>query len=243
MRQDRQDELVSTTAIVAGAVAGIVVTALSLWLHSDELQVAPVTLDRGGITVEITFGDGREVSAAEAPAAPETSVRRPSVPHGWTDVRASARGPSAREWEAIGAFEPIESMTAREPGDEIVDRALAELSRYADDYRQNPNIQRLYLRALRVAEYHAMDAGDEVRAAALEARFGRHAAQALRYDGVVLEEMAMHVQKIGDSCVGVGEREAALRELATVLGTEAADLMLLSGEEAATRCTVAAGDR
>ena len=57
MRQDRQDELVSTTAIVAGAVAGIVVTAVSLWLHSDELRVAPVTLDRDAVTVEVTFGE------------------------------------------------------------------------------------------------------------------------------------------------------------------------------------------
>ena len=232
MRQDRQDELVSTSAIIAGAVAGVVVTAVSLWLHADELRVAPVTPDSPGISVEIIIGDDPAAPVAEAPAAEEADV--------WTDPRGPERGPTELEWDVIRAFKPIESMTADEPGNETVDLALTELVGYADDHPDNPYIQELYLKGLRIAHYYARDAGDEVRAALLGARFERHAAAAPEYEGVLLEAMAMRVQEVRQSCDGVSDLERVLHELAARLRTEAGDAVLLAGQRAAARCVAVA---
>lgn len=80
MREDRHDDLVSTTAIVAGTVAGVAVTVMSLLLAGDEsappasVTAEPAVIVRvearlpaDGVEQERIGVDAREQSPPEAP--------------------------------------------------------------------------------------------------------------------------------------------------------------------------------
>jgi hypothetical protein len=145
------------------------------------------------VTVAVTLAS-LWLSADEASAPPAETAE--TERHAFVDPRGPERGPDALEWDVVRAYKPIESMTAAEPGDAIVDRALAELRAYANEHTDDPYVQELYLKGLRVAMYHAAEAGVVIRAAALEARFHEHAARFGDYEGVLLESMRLAQQKL-----------------------------------------------
>lgn len=192
MRPERHDDLVSTTAIVAGAVVGIAVTLMSLWAAGDE------SLDRS-----------------------------------WTDPRAPERGPTELEWSAISTFKPIESMTVTEPGEPAVDAALDELRRVAEANPQNPFIQELYLKGLRVASYHSADGARRVD---LADRFEAHASRAIPHELVTLEEMRMILQVLERSCPGAEGELPRLRALSLRHPSEQTAELWIAGAEAVRGC-------
>ena len=108
----------------------------------------------------------------------------------WTDPRGPTRGPSAVEWEVVAAYKTIESITAASPPVSTVDQSLAHLESYAAAHPDNPYIQELYLKGLRVAAYYA----DMTRAATLRDRFEQHAALHPEYEGVLKERQRFEEQ-------------------------------------------------
>jgi len=213
MPENRRNDVVSMTAIVAGAVVGVVATAASLSLNAD-VSHAPVA-DPG----------------MEAEAVTEsTGVRA------WTDPRGPERGPDELEWEVIRTYKRIESMTATEPSRDEVDATLQVLRAYANRHSENPYIQELYLKGLRVAEYYAADLSDETRQAVLQARFRDHAARFPEYESVGLESMQMIAQRLGRGCEGIADAREELRRLAERFPSERADVMLNAAIDGSVVC-------
>ncbi len=171
---DRGDDL-AITAIVGGSVLGMLAT--SVWLG------VPLT------------HEGREpmvvIEAVELSQDAEDVV----VSEPFTDPRGPERGPTALEWEVIRTYKPIESMTATEPSRDVVDETLARLRGYANEHPENPYIQELYLKGLRVARYYAVDVNDMVRAATLDAVFASHAVRFMEYGLVAREAEWMDAQR------------------------------------------------
>jgi len=132
----------------------------------------------------------------------------------FSDPRGPERGPDDLEWQVIHTYKAIESMTAAEPSQEVVDRTLSELRTFANDHPDNPYIQELYLKGLRVAAYYAEEGGLEARTAALQARFLDHAARFMDYEMVVLESIRLRIQRLEQSCDNHAFEAAALRVLA-----------------------------
>ena len=184
VKQNKRDDLVSMTAIVAGTVVSVVVTIASL-IMSDEESLSPTAASSDGARIEA-----------------------------FTDPRGPERGPTALEWEVIRTYKAIESMTATEPSRQVVDETLTHLRAYANDHPENPYVQELYLKGLRVARYYSAVADDEVRSAALEARFVEHAVRFREYEGTALESMRLTIQRLEQSCDAVAVRSADLVELA-----------------------------
>jgi hypothetical protein len=175
------------TAIVAGTVVSVVVTIASMWMSGEEkLSPTSVSIDATEVSIDVT----------------ESEV--------FLDPRGPERGPSPLEWDVIRTYKAIESMTATAPSMEIVDETLDQLRTYANDHPENPYLQELYLKGLRVAGYYAVAEDDDVRAAVLEARFTEHAARFMGYDAVVLEYGRLIVQRLDQSC---DETVAHMREL------------------------------
>jgi len=183
-----RDDLVSMTAIVAGAVVSVVVTIGSMILSGDDESL------------DFTY-DVEELSAVEWIALEETVV---------LSEIGEELGPNPLEWAAIGTYKTIETMTASDPAAEDVDRALDQLGAYALDNPLNPFVQGLYLKALRVSEYHAMEAGDERRALWLQGRFDLFAPLVMRFDTVGLESIRFSIQRLERSCDGAEEEMARL---------------------------------
>ena len=184
MKLNTRDDLVSMTAIVAGTVVSVVVTIASL-IISDEETLAPPSASSDGARVEA-----------------------------FTDPRGPERGPTALEWEVIRTYKAIESMTATEPSRQVVDETLTRLRAHANDHPENPYIQELYLKGLRVAHYYSADVDDAARSATLEARFVEHAVRFMEYEGTALESMRLTIQRLQQSCDDVALRAADLVELA-----------------------------
>ncbi len=130
------------------------------------------------------------------------------------DPRGPERGPDDLEWQVIQTYKAIESMTASEPSREVVDRTLSELRDFANHHPENPYIQELYLKGLRVAAYYSEESGLEARTEALQARFLEHAAQFMSYEMVVLESIRLRIQRLGQSCDDHAFEAAAIRVLA-----------------------------
>ena len=109
MKEDARDDLVSMTAIVAGAVVSVVVTIGSM-IMSDE----------------------------RAPEVTPASIGQP-VRELVLDPRGPERGPTPVEWSVIQTYKTIESMTATEPTLDVVDQTLDELMSQAAQYPENPS--------------------------------------------------------------------------------------------------------
>jgi hypothetical protein len=116
--------------------------------------------------------------------------------------------------EAIGAPEKVAVATETDPPRRVVDQTLERLWVYAVQHPDNPYIQELYLKALRVAEYYAAEADDGVRASLLAQRFGRHAGEVERYRGAALERTRMLLQLLERSCLDAEEHTGELRRVA-----------------------------
>lgn len=225
VREDRRDDLVSTTAIVAGTVVGIAATVVSLWLSAEEAAPPEPPIEAEEVStlhdqLEVTIVVGPNVSTGEA----------------WTDPRGPERGPNELEWEVISTYKTIESMTSTEPGDDAVDRALVELGSFAKEHPESPFVQELHLKGLRVASYWAFDGGDLLRAAQLHGRFEVAAERAVQHDLTVRESMRMLAQRIGQRCDGAEANVRELRRLATLFPNEHTEAVLTAGVEAASGC-------
>ena len=195
------------TAIVAGTVVSVVVTIASL-IMTDEGSLSPTPASLDGARSEA-----------------------------FTDPRGPERGPTALEWEVIRTYKAIESMTANEPSQQVVDETLTRLRAYANDHPENPYIQELYLKGLRVAQYYSALANEEVRSATLEARFVEHAVRFMEYEGTALESMRLTIQRLEQSCDAVAVRAADLVELAQRFPDgEEIDSTLRYGLDAAAQC-------
>lgn len=158
MKLNRRDDLVSMTAIVAGAVVSVAVTIGSMILSGGD--------------------ESRDF------------------------MYATPVGMEAVEWEAIGTYKTIEAMTATYPTHEMVDQTLDALGTLALDNPSNGFVQGLYLKALRVSEYYAMEGGDERRALWLQGRFDLFAASVMRYERAGLESIHFITQRLERSCAG-----------------------------------------
>ena len=143
-----------------------------------------------------------------------TSEPANEVAEEFLDPRGPERGPDDLEWQVIQTYKAIESMTASEPSQEVVDRTLSELRDFANHNPENPYIQELYLKGLRVAAYYSEESGLEARTEALQARFLEHAAEFMAYEMVVLESIRMRIQRLGQSCANHAFEAAAIRVLA-----------------------------
>jgi len=170
------------TAIVAGAVVSVAVTIGSMILSGEDESV--------DFRYEL---DGESVTVVSE-VAPLTPML----------------GLSSLELGAIGTYKTIEGMTATYPSHEVVDQALDELGAYALDNPLDPFLQGLYLKALRVSEYHAVEGGDERRARWLQGRFDLFAPLVMRYDTVGLESIRFVVQRLERGCDGVEEEKDRL---------------------------------
>jgi hypothetical protein len=190
MKPDGKDDLVSMTAIVAGAVVSVVVTVMSMIMSDEEPRL------RLEVTVE---------------PAPEAEIVENDV---FLDPRGPERGPTDYEWRAIGAYEPIEAMSAAEPSIEAVDEALRRLEGYAISSPENPYVQELHLKGLRVAQYWAVAGGDTERAARLAARFEafRTVSEPTRW--TALEGIRFDIQRLEQNCHAAVPRVDAMTSAA-----------------------------
>ena len=127
-----------------------------------------------------------------------------------TSVGASEKGPTSFEWEVIGVYKAIESMTADDPTPDVVDATLDQLEMYADEAPSSERTQELYLKGLRVAAYYAEEEEDAARSLELHARFVEHAAGYLHFERVALEAMRLRVQHLQQDC---GSRPGEVAEL------------------------------
>ncbi len=94
MRESTGDDLVSMTAIVAGAVVSVVVTIGSMIMSGDEArEVTPASIDR-----------------------PHHEV--------FLDAREPERGPTPAEWRVIETCRMIESVIVAEPAPGVEGAAL-----------------------------------------------------------------------------------------------------------------------
>ncbi len=177
MELNPRDDLVSMTAIVAGAVVSVAVTIGSMILSGEDESVG------------FRYGPEELVRIERVAVAPLTSMP----------------GLSSVELAAIGTYKTIEGMTATYPAHEVVDQALDELGAYALDNPLDPFVQGLYLKALRVSEYHATEGGDERRALWLQGRFDLFAPMVMRYDTVGIESIRFVIQRLERGCDGVDE--------------------------------------
>lgn len=225
VKEDRRDDLVSTTAIVVGAVVGIAATVVSLWLSAEETR-APMIPDLLEEPAAL-FGE----SGASVVVVPLRSTGE-----AWTDPRGPERGPDEAEWEVISTYKTIESMTSTEPGDEAVDRALVELWSYAKEHPSNPFVQEMQLKGLRVAQYWAFQGGDLLRASLLGSRFENQASESLMHDLTVRESMRMLAQRIGQRCENAADDVEELRRLSLYFPNEHSAEVLRSGVDAAMAC-------
>lgn len=214
MQEDRRDDLVSMTAIVAGAVVSVAVTIGSVLLGGDEESVVEAT--DTGIRVEIMIDES---------------------PEPWTDPRGPERGPSDLEWEVVATYKVIEAMTETDPPSDVVDETLRALRRYAYSYPDNPFIHELFLKGIRVSQYYAYEGGDFDRASALAVSFGREAAESLRHDSSVLESIRMTVQLLDQECHELALRESRLVELAELIpDVEEVESLLEAGRASVGAC-------
>lgn len=172
------------TAIVAGAVVSVAVTIGSMILSGgDESRDFVFEVERGGW-----------VAFEEVEISPDVRI---------ADV--APVGMEAVEWEAIGTYKTIEAMTATYPTHEMVDQTLDALGALALDNPSNGFVQGLYLKALRVSEYYAMEGGDERRALWLQGRFDLFAPLVMRYERAGLESIHFITQRLERSCAGADE--------------------------------------
>lgn len=192
MEPDRRDDLVSMTAVVAGAVVSVVVTVMSLIMTDEES--APHLLEFG-------FPVPLEAPAPEPISGSDEGAVRP---------RAAEAGPTGWEWMVIRAYEPIESMSASEPSREVVDRSLARLQRYAIATPDNPFVQELYLKGLRVAQYWAVEGGDERRGRVLAARFESYRTVSVATPETALEAILFDIQRLERRCHAAEPRVDAM---------------------------------
>lgn len=225
MREDRHDDLVSTTAIVAGTVVGIAATVVSLWLSAEESAPPRALVETE--TAPALVGETESAVVVVPPVA---------VDEAWTDPRGPERGPDATEWEVISTYKTIESMTSTEPGDEAVDGALAELWTFSKEHPDNPFVQEIHLKGLRVANYWAFQGGDLLRAAHIHGRFEAESARAPEHDLTVRESMRMLAQRIEQSCDGADENVRELTRLGMLFPTVHSDAALGAGIESARAC-------
>ncbi len=173
------------------------------------------------------------MSGDEAREVTPASIDRPHH-EVFLDARGPERGPTAIEWRVIATYKAIESMTATEPSRDVVDQTLDQLMSHAAQYPENPYIQELYLKGLRVANYYAVAAEDEVRAFELEVRFVDHAARFMDYEGTVLESMRLQVQRHEQRCYRGSTYDAELLvAVERFVGSEAVEELL---EARAGRC-------
>jgi hypothetical protein len=184
-----RDDLVSMTAIVAGAVVSVAVTIGSMILSGDD--------ESRDFIYEVERNAW--VQFEEVEVSPDVLV---------VDVAALAMGEI--EWEAIGTYKTIEAMTATYPTNELVDRTLDALGSLALDNPDSGFVQGLYLKALRVSEYYAMEGGDERRALWLQGRFDLFAPLVMRYETTGLESIRFISQRLERSCEGSEEERDRL---------------------------------
>jgi len=216
MSDDRTYDLVPVTAIIAGAVVSVAVTLFSLMGIGDELTDRGVDDDYPEF-LEDRGGDG--------------------LPHGMGPL-GEMRGPTDVEWEVIRTYKVIETMTATEPSDRVVDEALVQLWSYARWHSENGYIQQLFLKGVRVAQYYAFDRGDFDRADQLLGAFDAHLLRSSQYESTVLESMRMIVQRLGQSCENWTGREAELNALAArVSDQDELEWILRDAERALAFCS------
>ena len=220
MKEDRRDDLVSTTAIIAGAAVSVAVTVASILMSGEES--VPQSIQDLVAAPEMEY-----VDAASTDWFPMDQ---------WTDPRGPERGPTALEWDVIGAYKPIESMTAAESGDPMVEEALVQLETLARQHRENPFIQELHLKGLRITTYWAVAAGDLDRAGRLSNRFETEAPRAPQSEGVALESMRMIVQRLEQSCDGLTDAQDELQRIASRYPGEEVERTWLWGVDAAETC-------
>lgn len=171
MKRQGKLDLVPMGAIALGAALG----AGSVWLLRDS----------GPSSVEVRPEAVQPTGRAEAPAD-------------WTSPTGPERGPTALEWQVIASYKRIESMTATDPSIEVVDQTLNELREFANDHPDNPYIQGLYLKGLRVARYYAVEGAHDDRALQLATRFTEHAARFAEY-AEVQSEQSLLADQLGRS--------------------------------------------
>ena len=217
MSEDRTYDLVPVTAIIAGAVVSVAVTVFSLIGIGDELTDRTVDDDYP------EFLDDR---------------RGEGLPHGMGPL-GEMRGPTDVEWEAIRTYKVIETMTATDPSDGVVDEALVRLWSHARRHPENGYIQQLFLKGVRVAQYYAFERGDFDRADQLLGTFEAHLLRSAQYESTVLESMRMIVQRLGQSCEDWTDREAELHALAVQLSSQdEAEWILRDADGALALCAI-----
>lgn len=153
---------------------------------------AVLSLAVAGMTLLREDGPDAVETALPEDAPVHTGV---GVPDGFTDPRGPERGPTPLEWEVIRIYKPIENMTADQPPVADVERTLERLRQYAGENPDNPFVQEIYLKGLRVAAYYA-DPADPERIQSLHGRFVRHAAQWEKFEHVVVETMWYRLDRI-----------------------------------------------
>ncbi len=175
------------TAIIAGAVAGVAATVLSLWLSGDD-SFAPRAqwLAEAAPTVGVPAHPGQRYAAGELEA--------------WADPHGVFRARAQPEWRAVAA--------------------------HGAPHPDDPFVEELRLRGLRVAQRWAFEQGDLLRAARLDARFDARASALRHQEGAVLEAMRMTEQRLGQRCGDAIARLAELRRLSDLFpGAPSAELL------------------